>query len=270
MTEVDLNSLTKQNSRHVSEKDVTAKAVVLLASYPRTGSNWLRRTIVEILEPGAQADVAMPSFLKAFPEDWPSYPLMGRFAGFIKTHLHPDHKRFSEFDAEISGVISIRRHPLDILLSSLNYARIKGHQTSFLHGLIKPVEHIITDDEIMHYIDQFIECDGFPWWSGQCGQFSLYQDRWRNFGKSVPYMEICYEGMFENPRKTLAEIALFLRVDLPEHRIDSILESVDQGTKMDGKFFWRRRAFNFESMLPADVAARFAERMAPTLKNLGY
>jgi hypothetical protein len=246
-----------------------SKNLVVLASYPKTGSTWLRKIIAETVSKEESADVVVPSFFKHFPSV-KEYTVNGKTLGFVKTHIHPEHVNFGKLVGEINCIVTIYRHPLDVLLSSLNYARVKGNSSYFVGNEIKTVEQIIADNEIQFYVDEFIKNDGFTWYSSQCGSFSLYQQRWRKLGALFPYLEICYEDMVAAPSETLAGLFQFL-LDAPDQeRIDFILRRADARTQADGDFYWRRQAFGYKSLLPSRVYDDINRQLRPMLELLGY
>jgi hypothetical protein len=244
--------------------------VIFLASYPKSGNTWIRRMIAEVLAPGGRVKEAIPSFGKTFPEDSPRWTLFGRPTRIIKTPFHPELQRFRTFTGDIAGAISIRRHPLDVLLSSINFARLKEHAPSFIGGQPKSVEQILADGEMKHYVDLFVEQDGFPWFESQTGKFSAYQKRWRDLGARLPYLELSYEDTVADPAATLRRIIEFLGLDAGAVDAEAITRRIDARSQPNGRFIWSKRAYNFESKLPRDLAESFAARYAAVLDDLGY
>ena len=244
--------------------------IVLLASYPKTGSTWLRRTLIEMFVPGGDLREIVPSFLKSFPEKSPAFDILSNQCRIIKTHLFPEHPTFALVRGNIKGVITIKRHPLDVLLSSLNYAGFKEYAPGFMGGTIKTVDEIIADGEMQHYIEQFIENDGFPWHDPQSGAFSKYMPQWRSLAADVPYLELCFENMVADPKSVTVEIAGFLCTQTDEAAIAGVVNRANAHTRQDGKFYWSRRAYNYESRLPKAMSDDFNNRYRHVLDDLGY
>ena len=246
-------------------------SVLWLASYPKTGSTWLREILTNILVPGGDARLsAIPSFQKAWPEDVPQYLLWGEPVHLLKTHLFPQNPRMRACPHRTLGAITIRRHPLDILLSALNYAKVKGKADVFLNQAIKPVEDIIADDEFPYYIDQFSENDGFPWFSGPAGELSLYRERWLSFTQDLPHHEICYEDLFADPENGIRDLLGFLQIEATPEDIQRVYRTADRRTAQNGAFFWKRRAYNFEDILSSALIAAFHAKCADQLAGSGY
>ena len=243
--------------------------LAILASYPKTGSTWLRKIIAEIVSPGESADAVVPSFFKRFP-DVKEYEVQGRKLGFVKTHLYPQHPNFGMLRGQISSIVTIYRHPMDVLLSSLNYAKVKDARSCFIGNIPKSVEQIIADGEIQHYIDDFLNHDGLNWYSAQSGPFSLYQRRWRSMAERFPYFEICYEDMVAAPHKTLADLVKFMFRERRDEEVEHILLQAEARTKQDGQFYWRRQAFGYRALLTQSLCEDIDKRFRSVLDELGY
>src|SRR6185436_7755910 len=128
---------------------MSADKLVWLASYPRCGSNWLRILLNQIMASPRDAAVTIPSFKNQLPRSVvPRYKCGDDLLVFLKTHNAPDTKRMERVDIACAGQITIFRHPLDIVLSSLNFARIRSQGVQFKDNEIKSVDEIISSGEI--------------------------------------------------------------------------------------------------------------------------
>lgn len=241
-----------------------------LASYPKSGNTWVKTILNEILGYDEYGQNKILTFQKTYPSDAPLLTIRGEKVKLLKTHLHPKNPRMALCTDETCGAITIRRHPLDILLSSLNYAGLKGIERHFKNGKIKSVEEIIEDGEFPYYIEQFAANDGFPWFTGPCGPMSDYMRKWREVGKKVPNIELCYESMVANPETGIQELAKFLGIDLSEGKLQNVAAAADKRTAQNGNFFWKRRAYNFTHMLPDDMIKLFKNTCEPQLRGFGY
>ena len=242
---------------------------VVLASYPKTGSTWLGKIIGNLVAEHVPSGQVLPAFSKALPES-ERFTVRGISYQFVKTHFHPENARFQPLEGKYDSCVSIYRHPLDVLLSSLNYAKLKEHSASFIAGRVKAVEQLIADGEMRYYIDQFIEADGFPWFEGPSGKFSLYQRRWRAQAPRIRYLEIRYEDFVSDPHRTVADVNAFLNTGADAATVDKVVKRTDAETRGDGKFFWSRRAQNFDRLLPRELSDYFCDHYRQTLDELGY
>lgn len=246
--------------------------IVWLAAYPKTGSTWLRAIIQQMLAPGERAKEAIPSLHKNYPENAPTYPVMGTEAKILRTHAHPDQKFYRrELDGrsdEVVGIITIQRHPLDVLLSQLNYSFVVGDTRSFKNGELKRAEQIISDGEIDEYIDAFIDAGGCPEHVERCGSYVEFYDKWRTHSPEAHRLELRYEEMVEDPAAGVSAIETFLKVTGSD--CSAVAATVEQRTEVDGKFYWRKRAYNYRELLPAASIRRFEKGFSEDLRTLGY
>lgn len=244
--------------------------VCWLASYPKSGNTWLREILSCMIAPEMNRGDAIPLFQKEYPLDAPTHRLLGADARLLKTHLHPDHARMARCPDTTIGVITIYRHPLDILLSSLNYARVKEKRELFVGETVKTVEDIIADGEFPVYVERFRASDGFDWFSGPSGRITRFQQRWKEVGDRTAYHAIRYETLFEDTEAEVARLAGFLGLELDEEAVRRVVDTADARTAQNGQFFWKRRANNFEEMLPPEAVAHFSEVCRDQLTAFGY
>lgn len=254
----------------MNEMNNSKDHVVWLASYPKTGSTWLREIIASIITQDAKGKAAIPSFQNVWSADYPTYTLWGEPTTIIKTHLYPEHRAMLRPQLSLKAAVLIRRHPLDILLSALNYAMVREEKDAFLNNVPKTVENIIADGEFPHYIESFRETDGFPWFSGPSGGLSLFADRWRDHMKDHKYHEICYEELFSDPESHVHALLAFFEQESTPGSVERIMKQADRRTSQNGKFFWKRRAYNFQELLPETLVDLFYDRCQAQILGSGY
>ncbi len=169
---------------------------------------------------------------------------------------------------EIIGIITIQRHPLDVLLSQLNYSFVLGDQRSFKNGVLKKAEQIISDGEIDHYIDAFIEAGGCPEHVERCGTYVGFFEKWREYSPNAARLHLRCEDMVKDPEAGIHEIQSFLQ--LPDVRVEEVAAKIEDRTQVDGKFYWPRRAYNHRELVPAVSIRRFEKSYSEGLGTLGY
>jgi hypothetical protein len=242
--------------------------MIWFASYPKSGNTWVRTIIQEMVAPGLKPTVAIPSLIKEFPDDAPVFDIMGTRAKIIKTHCHTAHKRLRRITDNVIGVITIHRHPLDVMLSYINFSYVKKNNDNFKGGILKTVTNIIHDGDLDYYVDEFIALDGCKEYSKICRSWSQYYGDWAAVAGDGSHLELCYEELAEYPVEGVERIRTFLR--LPPMDIPELLFRVEQQTSLDGRFFWRKKAYNFQDLIPEASIRRFENHFAESLTRLGY
>jgi hypothetical protein len=168
----------------------------------------------------------------------------------------------------VKGVITIKRHPLDVLLSNLNYSFSFGRGEYFRDGIPKAVERIVADGEMDYYIDAFIEAGGIPEYAARCFSYPGFYSAWRKVAADTDNLDLRYEEMASNPEASIQTISRFLQLESIDTNL--VMRRVERDTRLDGKFYWRKQPFNFRQILPEQSIRRFEEGFARPLHELGY
>lgn len=242
--------------------------VLWLYSYPKTGSTWVRRVIQEILAPELSPFEAISSVQHILPTDPVRFDIWNAETAIFKTHNPPGYPAAGRDALENSGYISVYRHPLDVLLSSLNYSFIKGEGRIFKDGILKNVDQIIEDDEIGHYISQFIRHQGCRPYVKYCGGYGDYYRNWKPVAAQGPHLMLRYEDIVADKVKAVASIARFLGRENAD--CTKIFERIEEKTAIDGRFHWRKKAYNFEGYVPRRFVSKFERSCADLLDYFGY
>ena len=242
--------------------------VLWIYSYPKTGSTWVRRVIQEIIAPELSPFDAISSVQHVLPVDPICFDIGNAETAIFKTHNRPDHPVAGRDALEDVGYITIHRHPLDVLLSSLNYSFIKGEGRIFKDGVLKNVDQIIKDDEIGHYIGQFIHHQGCRRYVKLCGGYADYYRNWEPVVAHAPHLMLRYEDIVADKVEAIATIARFLRRDNVD--CTKIFEKIETKTAIDGRFHWRKKAYNFEGYVPRRFVSKFERGCVELLDYFGY
>ncbi|WP_079731917.1 sulfotransferase domain-containing protein [Novosphingobium mathurense] len=242
--------------------------VLWLYSYPKTGSTWVRRVIQEILAPELSPFEAISSVQHELPKAPVSFEVWGTEMAIFKTHNPPGHPADGRVGLKDAGYISVYRHPLDVLLSSLNYSFIKGESRIFKGGILKNVDQIIQDDEIGHYIGQFIHHQGCRRYVKLCGGYAEYYRNWETVAARGPHLMLRYEDIVADKVKAITSIAHFIGRE--DADCTKIYEKIEEKTAIDGRFHWRKKAYNFEGYVPRRFISKFERSCADVLNYFGY
>jgi hypothetical protein len=164
--------------------------VVWIASYPKSGNTWVRfllhhyywgepanslelnRRIPDLHRPAGRIDAATPRL-------------------FVKTHFPLTEKL--PFLANTERAIYIKRHPKDVLLSGMNYARLEN-----------PGAPVGAD-----YARAFIESGGDPSWIGMgFGTWAAHVESWTRTDR-FPVLATSYEALKADTAGELRRILEF-------------------------------------------------------------
>ncbi len=252
-------------------QDTSAGLPILwVASYPKSGNTWVRHILNETISPEVGGHISVPFLARELPTKLYTHDIPVGRLHFLKTHSFPGSAQLIDLADRFYGAITIRRHPLDILLSAINYNGLKSRSDCFLNGRIKSVEQIIADREIDHYIEEFKVHEGVPSYAAVSGPWTLYQARWNEVVPEDLRLSLIYEHMVSAPDEAILRISSFLGLDLTPAKAAEIAQNVERKTELDGKFYWRKRAYNFRSLLQMETIRKFEAYFAQELESLGY
>lgn len=258
--------------------------VFWLSSYPKSGNTWLRFLLYGYFfgVPGGSADVArrIPDLhvarqlMKAEPFD-----VGGKRTIFIKSHhmFTPWHP----MRAETAGAIHVVRHPRDVLLSNLHYARLVDDND------VNP----LSDEQ---YARAFIRFGGDPRWIRYgMGTWLDHLAAWTQ-NSSVPALRLRYEDLKARPDAELRKVLAFLNLRPNEDRLKVAVEvgsfermrSLETREKHEKKptifsgsqsrmrqgmlFLHKARSNQSLAHLAPDLDELLERRFGPALDSLGY
>ncbi|MEP5764916.1 MAG: sulfotransferase domain-containing protein [Halieaceae bacterium] len=250
--------------------DRQSTPVIWIASYPKSGNTWLRHILNQLLCPDVGGHISVPFHAREFPEDIYVHELPIGNVHLVKTHSYPGSEQLNAVSNPFYGAITIRRHPLDILLSAVNYNGIKTKSEFFLGGSIKTVDKIIEDGEFDHYVEQFIELDGVSTYCVMSGPWSQYQSQWNDVFTGPSHLTMVYEDMVARPEHSVMQISEYFQLDTDMNLAHDIVERVEEKTQVNGEFYWRKQAYNYRKLLPLKTIQRFERHFEKQLLKLGY
>jgi hypothetical protein len=194
---------------------MSAKNIVWLSSYPKSGNTWIRFQLLNLLygpqETSTVLDKLMPDIHKiANPS-----AIKIESTAFIKSHL----KMSAEMPLldQTLGFIYIIRHPLDVMVSNLNYVYLT-------------VDRFLDEDEKQkikeQYIDNYIKCMGDPRWiRGGMGSWVEHVVSWLSSRKQYPNVVLRYEEMLKNPFAELSKLNWFMNLNKSDEDISAAIEN---------------------------------------------
>jgi aryl sulfotransferase len=277
------------------------RQITWLASYPKSGNTWLRFIVFHLVHDrmpvsSAELDGFLGSRVPAAFAEAPLccrarrpdvVPVRGNKAIFCKTHATA--AALAPLEPRTARAIYVHRHPLGVLQSSLNYARLTGE-----------LELDMTPDA---WIDSFIENAGNPLWKTlefAAGSWADNIRSWRDVSE-FPVLFVSYEATLADPAGIIAQVANFLGAgvsgksqqacaaatsfqalkDFEEREVEKARESGapqgrftvknrKQAVESGVRFFNRGSADSFRNVLSADQIARAWKTFGAVAETLGY
>jgi hypothetical protein len=252
--------------------------VVWVVSYPRSGSTWLREIISNCYEHDRVTFI--PSIHEQRIRDISDLALVDLPIGegaFIKSHTldFPVHKLPLPLAIRVqtSGFLYVYRHPLDVLLSSINYLFLRGLEHFLFETQAKTVEELQQRGELHFYLEHF----GRDFTIGRNAFLKMCGGNWLRHVQTYLALHstssnatsvLTYEGLQANPVSAVSP--LMDSLGITAERLQRAVEATSQSVTADGKFFWRMTTRNYTSYFPPDDIARFMRSHAQELSPLGY
>ncbi|MDT9276960.1 MAG: tetratricopeptide repeat protein [Limnospira sp. PMC 737.11] len=252
-----------------------SKNMFWVASYPKSGNTWMRYILAHLLFGASEREDVRKKVGQTIPDlhyqknvfDAPeiNFSRCSRVA-FAKTHTcgFPDLKTVNPV-----GFIYIYRHPLDVLMSAINYSYISGHKHFFHDHRLHSPEELKQNGKINWYVERFMQ-------NLQIDNFYQMSNTWLNHVNT--WLELSenhqmslvvkYEDLLDNTFEHLKKLSdLFEKTD---KEIQKAIEFSQKHTNDGGKFFWKKKSRNYQDYLDKKLIARFNSKYATVLSKLGY
>lgn len=237
----------------MTERDDGPGLRVALIATPRSGNTWLRELLAPLL--------GLEPLTAHTPDDVPWSALPGRCV--LQLHWPYDRDVVERLADARFQVVVLARHPLDVLISILNFARRAEETGSWLAGEEGDEEAIRGAGPL----DQrFLEYATGPraaallgvtpsWWPSEA-------------------VQVRYEDLVADPEAQLRHIAGRLGEE-PRRSVDEVVRGatvVALRTRHLARHFhfWQASPGLWRSLLPADIAQTIADAHPETFRTLGY
>ncbi|WP_116085329.1 sulfotransferase domain-containing protein [Tropicimonas sp. IMCC34011] len=246
--------------------------VVGLYSFPKSGNTWLRAIVAAIT--GMPTG---PHILQRYVTDTHYGPVIaspwefeGKHWYFYKSHrkavLHQH--RGQKFATD--KVIHIHRHPLDVLMSYLNFVseNVSPNAGKSLPVRFAKVEDL-TAEEMETLFSIFLEHGTLFPQNKVFGSVFSHAKAFRDAqARGEDVLILSYEGLAQNFSEEVTRIAAFLGIETCDP--ERVFSGADSRTKQNGKFFWKRRTGTYAEFLTEDQIGRFKARWGAEMAELGY
>jgi len=251
--------------------------ILWVASYPKSGNTWIRFLLANMrFGPITQSDeieAKIPGIHS------PTFVIKSQFQGwsYLKTHWRygPEMPMYEKSEA----AIYIVRHPLDVLVSHLNYFGVLG------------------DPEMEQRVsEEFIEFGGLKAWSERgMGTWFENVESWKSSTDKCSLLFLKYEDVIHDPLSTARSISKFAELDNESSEISDavqrssfpslkamelaeiknqqqgfFLKEFEGKRNKDFKFMHSGTPGNYRDILPDSLLTQADKRYGTHFKTLGY
>ena len=224
---------------------------ILLVSTPRCGNMWTRRLLRSLYE------LEERSVHDAGDLDWDALP--DRVVVQLHANRTPELEQQLERHGFRVGVLA--RHPLDVLISILHFARHEPQTANWLGGAHGDERKILDATPTSRAFIRYAT-------SKRATALLAITPQWWDRAD----VQIRYEDLLANTHRELELIAEALDEE-PVKSYDEVLAEVNFGTlqsEAQNVHFWRGSSGSWQELLTIPVARKLVDAHADVLGKLGY
>lgn len=249
---------------------------VAIASFPRSGNTWVRSILSHLLFNGDIAKI--PDKHKANIFAAAGYRMNeGLSYSLYKTHERVLTNTFFQKEVVHAAAIHIRRHPLDVFLSYLNYLLLDDDQlpdSSFARQTpfaFDPgsLDRILEQDILDVFFGAFFAFGTLTPNFTAAGTYFDSNLYWvtRN-DDDIPVFRVKYEDLHGNGPSSLMAVAEFFGKTADQ--LAAAFAKAAEDTKKDGGFFWRQSTGIYKEFLKEEHLRKFERAYGDRMAALGY
>lgn len=221
---------------------------IAIVSSPRSGNTWLRRILVDGL---GLNEIAVHNYLDVaqLPEQcvlqvhWYREP---NFQNFLIRHNFL--------------VITLARHPLDILLSVLHFVKYEPETKRWLEGNCALPEDLNISSPFSQCFIDYATSFGFE------NLLSVSYQWWHD----KDALKIRYEDLVSTTSSELERIADFLKVDSQLIKSALPMNSLQSFQALPNRHGWQGRPGIWRELIPTDIAQKISWRHREVFLTFGY
>lgn len=283
-------------------EEPTAKAVIWIASFPKSGNTWVQTVVREAGKrfgfPATDLDVyrlmadgRQPTVVRGIRPRISKLPTT-----VLKTHraFADDKQLHPQLRLQTAGFVYVMRNPLDMLLSYINFTRMQydndrlrdsAEFQKMLFTDLLGMDRVYTVEQwremrledlprasLDHALRKFGELDTLlPTMQNTIGGTWLeHAESWHAAAQTLPGVVLRYEDLLESPQHFLAMQKIFT---FKEAQILDAAREVDERLRARQSktiFFNKMTSYYFREFFSPDVVAAFLARFEPRLRALGY
>lgn len=233
--------------------------LVGIYSFPKSGNTWMRVILGYLMEANA-----------SYIPDLHSQPLSDAadYKGFrfFKHHGGYNFTRWNDEYIETTHVIHIRRNPLDVFVSYLNF--ISDNVTGTAPIKFSSVDDIVGTEIFDLYFKTFVTTGHLAAEFCDITKSYFNHNKFWMTQEEVPVTLLKYEDLLKDTTKALAPICDLLQIEPEELKVAVQRAAVD--TKKDGKFFWQQQEKNYSKYLTQEQIEFFVKYRGEESRQFGY
>ena len=263
--------------------------IIWIASYPKSGNTWVRNLVANVIFGEIANSAALMELIPDIHVAINASHLRREGATFIKTHwmYHPK----LPLREDTAAAIYVVRHPLDVIVSNLNYYLLRHGEAYF--GAPEAEQARIRQA----YVDSFIEHGGEEAWLAHgFGGWAEHVASWLHKDVPFPRLTVRYEDLEADPADFVAKLCKACNVERSAEAIAAAIKAasfermqemeereIEAGTPgffNDGsfgashaqglRFMNTGRSGSYRQHLTPEQQAKAAERFAGIMQPLGY
>jgi hypothetical protein len=191
------------------ERDEAMAKIVWIASYPRSGNTWMRFLLANLLYGPVASTAHLQELVPDIHRGLVGAQIYGARKTLIKTHWRftPD----LPLREDTMGAIAIIRHPIDVLLSNLNYVILRSNFAAEL----RDEKTLLAFQQ--RWIDDYIAGGGYGRWR-EMG-FGTWEENIRSWTEAaLPYPRVVlrFESMRADIKSAMTTVCRFLGIEANE------------------------------------------------------
>ncbi|MEB3161052.1 MAG: sulfotransferase domain-containing protein [Synechocystis sp.] len=216
-----------------------SKNIIWVASYPKSGNTWVRNILAQLLFKTTSFaetlhyirdiyQIQDGQTLMALPET----NLGGKKVSLVKIHC-----QFCDLPTQSWGInirtigfIYIYRHPLDVLLSAINYWRLERCATDFFEdSIVQTPDELVQVGKIDGYLERFSQDLTIQNWASMAGSWDKNVFSWLNAATDYPLTAVFnYRRLLADPVTEIGKICDLL----PMINHQSLTEALNYAQKV--------------------------------------
>ena len=241
-------------------------------SFPKSGNTWIRTICVNVLDIPKTSKITDGLYLPDIHKNQPlgkAVEVYGNKYYLYKSHTAHEVSNISGQPIKNDVIIHIRRNPLDVFLSYMNFqssqvtnnAIHKFESVDAIHGT-KLFNDYFSAFTILGSMDRFIATS-----RGYIDSNLNWVTKASETANSSRIFCVKYEDMLEDLPKTLSPI--FERLKVPKAVYTNALTNMRK-PEINGKFFWKMKSGYYTEYLSKDQIQHYLELNEEALKVIGY